>query len=116
MTYFENLKKSGIYSSPNIDDKEIYDDVTKSFKRLDFSDNEVDAIWRTLAAILYMGNLKVDDSNYEEGKTPANLVKNEDYKKIVDLLKCDEKLFEEALTLKVRKIMTNVLKTPYKPD
>ena len=63
-----------------------------------------------------MGNLKVDDSNYEEGKTPANLVKNEDYKKIIDLLQCDEQLFEEALTLKVRKIMSNVLKTPYKPD
>lgn len=43
-----------------------------------------------MVAILYMGNLKVDDSNYEEGKTPANLVKNEDYKKIIDLLQCDE--------------------------
>lgn len=37
MSYFENLKKSGIYSSPNIDDKEIYDDVSKSFVKLNFS-------------------------------------------------------------------------------
>lgn len=86
MSYFQNLKKSGIYTSPKIDDKEIYDDVTNSFKKLNFSDNEVDAIWRILIAILYMGNLKIDDSNYEEGKTPANIVKNEDYKKIIDLL------------------------------
>ena len=52
----------------------------------EFSDNEIDAIWRTLSAILYMGNLKIDDSNYEEGKTPANIIKNDDFKKIIDLL------------------------------
>lgn len=54
-----------------------------------FSENEVDSIWRILSTICHLGNLKIDESTYEEQKTPAQIVQNEDFEKIVILLNCD---------------------------
>ena len=44
------------------DDKEFYEDVINSFKSLNFTDGEQDAIWRQLSAILWLGNVKKDES------------------------------------------------------
>jgi hypothetical protein len=40
MKKFANLKKSGTYTSPKIDDREFYDDVIQAFERLDFTEGE----------------------------------------------------------------------------
>ena len=86
MTYFNILRSSGLYSTPKVDDNEFYTDVVKAFKTLNFSEDEQDAIWRVVASILYMGNLKVDKTTYEEGKNACRIKKNEDFKKVLDLL------------------------------
>ena len=116
LSYFNNLKKSGIYSSSKIDDKEFYDDVVNAFVRLEFSAEEEDAIWRILAAILYLGNIKVDQSKYEDGKTPCKIENNEDYKKVIKLLNCDSDVLEDGLTIRVRKVGSTVIKSPHKPE
>ena len=116
LNYFENLKKSGVYQSPKIDDKEFYDDVQNAFGRLKFTPEEEDAIWRILAAILYLGNIKVDTSKYEDGKTPCKIMKNEDYKKVIKLLNCDSDVLEEGLTIRVRKVGSTIMKSPHKPE
>lgn len=104
MSKFKNLKKSGLYTHPKIDDKEFFDDVTSAFKKLDFSADEVDAIFRILVAILYMGNLEIDESTYEDQKTPAEIKKDDAFEKIVQLLDCDPKLLEASLTAKIKYI------------
>ena len=116
MKKFFYLNQSGVYSTPKVDDKEFYDDVCNSLKNLQFTEGEQDAIWRQIAAVLWLGNVKRDDSTYEEGKSSCKIVKDEAWKNVVDLLQIDETLFENALTHKELKIGANITLKPLSPN
>jgi myosin-5 len=116
MKKFIYVNQSGVYEHPKINDKEFYNDVVNSFQSLDFSEGEQDAIWRQLAAILNLGNLKRDDSTYEEGKSSCKIIKDQTWKNVVELLEIDETLFEDALTHIQLQIGANVTLKPLSPN
>ena len=116
MSKFNYLNQSAIYETPKINDEEFYDDVIKSFRDLDFTPEQIDGIWRILAAVLYMGNFKVDESNYEEGSKGCKIIRDEAWNNVVELLEIDEDLFEEALTHKKLKVNTMITKSPLSPS
>ena len=113
---FNYLSASGVYQTPKLDDKEIYDEVIEAFKQLEFSDVEQDAIWRMLSAILHLGNIEFDESYYVDGAKPVRILQNEDYKKVLSLLECDSEQMQEAFTLKIRQVHNQVFKTPHRPE
>ena len=98
MSSFNYLNQSSIYEHPKINDKEFYDDVNRSFVDLDFSPAQQDAMWRILAAVLFIGNFKIDESTYIEGSRPCRIVRNDAWNTVVELLEINERAFEEGLT------------------
>ena len=115
MNSFNYLNQSSIYDSPKINDKEFYDDVNRSFTDLDFTASQQDAIWRTLATILHLGNVQVDESTYVEGSKPCRIVRNDAWSKIISLLQIDESAFEEGLTNREIRVGASVTKSPLSP-
>ena len=53
-----------------------------------------------VAVTLHMGNIEIDESNYQDSQTPCTIVKNKSWKAVIDLLEINEQLFEESLTHK----------------
>jgi myosin-5 len=115
MESFNYLNQSSIYETPKVNDKEFYDDVEKSFKDLDFSPGQQDAIWRMLASILHLGNLRIDESTYEEGSKACRIFRDETWEKVIALLQIDQNSFEEALTNKEIRVGASVTKSPLSP-
>ena len=68
-----------------------------------------------LAVILHLGNVRIDDSQYEEGKIPCSIIKNDHWKFATELLGINETMFEEALTHKEIKVGMSVTKSPLSP-
>jgi myosin-7 len=97
--------QSEIYETAKIDDKEFYSDVVNSFQTLNFSNDMIDAIWRIVSSILFLLNVTVDSTAYVEGEKPCNILKDDNWKKVVTLLGVNEKALEEGLT--IRKIVVN---------
>ena len=91
-------------------------DVETSLKNLDFSEKEQDCIWRNIAAILWLGNVEVDSTEYVEGQKPCNIKRNEAWKNVIGLLEIDENLFEMALTNKEIKVGASVTRSPLSPS
>ena len=115
MEGFNYLNQSSIYETPKVNDLEFYEDVERSFRDLDFSSAQVDAIWRMLASVLQIGNLKIDSSTYEEGSRACKIFRDETWEKVVGLLQIDQNSFEEALTNKEIRVGASVTKSPLPP-
>ena len=64
MTKFNFLNKSGVYTVGKIDDEEFYNDVQVSLNTLDFSKDEQESIWKSIAVTLHFGNVEIDESNF----------------------------------------------------
>ena len=112
---FRYLNQSGVYETAKVDDEEFYMDVNKAFYDLEFSEIQRDAIWRLLSTVLQLGNLEIDDSEYNEGSKPCKIKKTRAWKNIIDLLEIVEDDFELALTHKELKVLNNVTKSPLSP-
>ena len=67
LSRYEYLNQSGCFTHEAIDDPELYQSVVTSFELLKFNDY-ADAIWRLIAAILFIGNIAWDDSTYDFGR------------------------------------------------
>ncbi len=115
MKQFNYLNQSSIFEVPKVNDEEFYEDINMSFRDLDFNPEQVDAMWRILASILWIGNCRVDESNYVEGQKPCTIVKDRAWKNVIDLLQVKELSLEEGLTFKALKIGASVTKSPLSP-
>lgn len=115
MEHFNYLNQSSIYETPKVNDKEFYEDVEKSFKDLDFSHGQQDGIWRMLASVLHLGNLRIDESTYEEGSKACKIFRDDTWEKVISLLQIDQNAFEEALTNKEIRVGASVTKSPLSP-
>ena len=47
-----------------------------SFKSLKFKEKEINAVWKIISSILFLGNLKINSQNYIEGKIGCNIKKD----------------------------------------
>ena len=100
MRRFNYLSQSQLYETPRINDKEFLQEVQRAFEDLDFAQETRDACWRILSAVLHLGNLKVETSDYIEGSRACCVAKTEDWQQLCSLMEFDKAKFEEALTNK----------------
>lgn len=94
LDYLKNSDKEDIFS-----DSELYGKVCESFQYIGFDEKEKEAVWAYVAAVLLLGNLQFDDSNFKknEGIKPCD-VKNEYLiDTICGLLKLDKPNFMKSL-------------------
>jgi alpha-tubulin suppressor-like RCC1 family protein len=116
MDYFKYLNKSSLFETPKINDEEFYNDVTKSLNFLEFSKAEQDAFWRTLSAVLYIGNIEVDPTGYVQGSKGCSIRAGADFDRVVTLLGVDRALFEKGLTYRMIRIGQDINWSPLTPE
>jgi myosin-5 len=120
MKVFNYLNQSVIYEDPKVNDLEFWTDVSASLDTLRFSEGQKDAMWRILSAVLYFGNVKVDESTFSEGAKPCRIIRDESWERVLKNLdladKDKEDFLEEALSCKELKIGGNVTRSPLKPS
>ncbi|CAF1126177.1 unnamed protein product [Rotaria sp. Silwood1] len=86
---------------PKIDDKHDYQQVKQAFKIVGFTQDEISIIWKIVAAILHLGNLKFTDVDGEHCSITRSNDKNDELKWISKLLLCEEAEISSALTSRV---------------
>ncbi|CAF0979976.1 unnamed protein product [Rotaria sordida] len=86
---------------PKIDDRNDYQQVKQAFKIVGFTQDEVSIIWKIVAAILHLGNLKFTDVDGEHCSITRSNDKNDQLKWISKLLSCEESEISSALTSRV---------------
>jgi myosin heavy subunit len=59
---FDYLKGSNCFEVTGINDTELWRDVSDSFMKMGFSDQEVGSVFAILSAVLYLGNVQIDAS------------------------------------------------------
>eukprot|EP00731_Ephydatia_muelleri_P007717 Em0004g55a len=77
----------------SLNDRKDFDVVRQSVKALGYSDEEVDTIWKLVAAILHLGNLQFA----EEGQDNVIVTDPDLVKTIASLLACSPEILEKAL-------------------
>lgn len=112
MKHFNYLNQSVIYEDPKVNDLEFWTDVSASLEVLRFTPGQQDAIWRSLAAVLYIGNFKIDESTFVEGSKPCRMVHDDAWKRVCSLLGINEENFDEALCSKELKVGGTTTKKP----
>ena len=100
--FFQYLNKSGCYEVNGIDDKELYSDVCKAFKKMNFDQDEENAVWNYLAAILHLGNMEFDDKDFNKSgeNQPCTITQQDTLKLICNLLAIDQDAFFTSLVKK----------------
>ena len=75
---FSYISKSKCLKVKTIDDIEDFNLVCDSLKEMAFSEDEQDCVWSIISAVLNLGNVKFDDSDYDITKNQYVKVKNMD--------------------------------------
>jgi chitin synthase len=59
------------------------------FRNLGFTDLEISAVWRVTAAVLHVGEVRFEDSTYDENGKPCTVVNMDKMNKVAKLLGID---------------------------
>ena len=70
---------------------------------MNFSEQELDAIWSIISAILFIGNLKFDDKEYDVNNA-CEIVNEEILEKVAILLEISKVHLSKAILYKTRVI------------
>ena len=100
---YEYLNKSECFEVETINDKVLFDIVQESFQTMKFSINEIDAIYQILSAILNLGNIEFDDSNYNENN-PCIITTPKPLEIVSQLLESKSIELSQALLVKTRSV------------
>ncbi|KAI4333233.1 hypothetical protein L6164_018067 [Bauhinia variegata] len=98
---FHYLNQSNCYEVANVDDAKEYLETRNAMDIVGISQDEQDAIFRVVAAILHLGNIdfikgnEVDSSKIKDEKSLFHL------RTAAELLMCDEKSLEDSLCERV---------------
>ncbi|CAF3782202.1 unnamed protein product [Adineta steineri] len=84
-----------------IDDKRDYQQVKQAFKIVGFTQDEILTIWKIVAAILHLGNLKFSDVDGEHCSIIRSNDNNDELQWISKLLSCEESDISSTLTSRV---------------
>ncbi|CAM9464777.1 unnamed protein product, partial [Phaeothamnion confervicola] len=109
---FAYLNKSGVVRIDGVVDEADFDEVRNAMDTLRFHSDEKQEIWKTLAAVLHLGNLVFSDRNNPPEDAPAS-VRNGDVLAIAaGLLSVDTQALAQCLT--TRKLSVGNVIVPYK--
>lgn len=96
-----------------VNDKEFYSELIQAFQVNSFAQNEVNYIWRILGAILSLGNVEFDSSEYNENTPCKILSKTQIYfENCARLLEIASEDIYNALVFITRNIGNKEIKSP----
>ncbi|XP_010535820.1 PREDICTED: myosin-17 [Tarenaya hassleriana] len=113
---YHYLNQSKYYKLDGVDDTEEYLATRRAMDIVGISEEEQDAIFRVVAAILHLGNVEfakgpeVDSSVLKDEKSRFHL------NTVAELLKCDVKSLEDALIKRVMVTPEEVITRTLDPD
>ncbi|XP_037496894.1 myosin-12 isoform X2 [Jatropha curcas] len=113
---FHYLNQSNCYKVANVDDAREYLETRNAMDILGISQDEQDAIFRVVAAILHLGNIdfikgkEVDSSKLKDEKARYHL------QTAAELLMCEEKALEDSLCKRVIVTPDGNITKPLDPD
>lgn len=108
---FQYLNQSGCYEVNGIDDHGLYSDVCQAFKKMKFDQDEENAVWNYLAAILHLGNLTFDETDFNKSgvSQPCTVNQQDSLKLICDLLAINQQTFISSLVSKTVVVAKEVI-------
>ncbi|KAB2072427.1 hypothetical protein ES319_A07G014900v1 [Gossypium barbadense] len=112
---FHYLNQSDCYALDGVDDAQEYIATIRAMDVVGISEEEQEAIFGVVAAILHLGNVdfakgsEVDSSVIKDEKSRFNL------NMTAELLKCDVKSLEDALVKRVMVTPEEIIKRPLDP-
>ncbi|KAJ1408711.1 P-loop containing nucleoside triphosphate hydrolase [Sesbania bispinosa] len=113
---FHYLNQSSCYEVSNVDDAKEYLETRNAMDIVGISQDEQDAIFRVVAAILHLGNInfvkgsEVDSSKLKDDKSLFHL------RTVAELFMCDEKSLEDSLCKRVIVTPDGNITKPLDPD
>ncbi|XP_012567542.1 myosin-12 isoform X2 [Cicer arietinum] len=113
---FRYLNQSNCYEVSNVDDAKEYLETRNAMDIVGINQDEQDAIFRVVAAILHLGNIdfvkgnEVDSSKLKDEKSLIHL------RTVAELLMCDEKSLEDSLCQRVIVTPDGNITKPLDPD
>ncbi|KAK4285594.1 hypothetical protein QN277_002273 [Acacia crassicarpa] len=113
---FHYLNQSNCYEVANVDDAKEYLEIRNGMDIVGISQDEQDAIFRVVAAILHLGNIdfikgkEIDSSKLKDEKSKFHL------HTAAELLICDEKALEDSLCKRVIVTPDGNITKPLDPD
>jgi len=102
---YKYLSISKFYKSEKINDKFLFMEMLKAFQVLNFREEEVNQIFKIIAAILLLGNLDFEENKQKKSNDdPPILIKNENnvFSNICSLLNCEKEKLERSLLCKAQ--------------
>jgi myosin I len=107
-TKYKYLARSTNIKVPTINDSDDFKEVQRAMKTLNFSDAQQKQIWRTVAAILHLGNLSFNEHQpaNDAGSVTTTLANPDVADTVATLLDCDSHSLKRAFTY--RAITTGV--------
>ncbi|PON86367.1 Myosin [Trema orientale] len=113
---FHYLNQSNCYEVANVDDAREYLETRNAMDIVGISQDEQDAIFRVVAAILHLGNIEfvkgkeVDSSKLKDDKSLYHI------QTAAELLMCDQKALEDSLCKRVIVTPDGNITKPLDPD
>ncbi|KAL6894082.1 hypothetical protein ACP4OV_008180 [Aristida adscensionis] len=113
---FHYLNQTNCYQVANVDDAREYIETRNAMDIVGIDQEEQDAIFRVVAAILHLGNIdfskgkEIDSSKLRDDKAAYHL------KTVAELLMCDEKALEDSLCQRVIVTPDGNITKPLDPD
>ncbi|KAK3146091.1 hypothetical protein QOZ80_3BG0261500 [Eleusine coracana subsp. coracana] len=113
---FHYLNQTNCYEVANVDDAREYIETRNAMDIVGIDQEEQDAIFRVVAAILHLGNInfskgkEIDSSKLKDDKSIYHL------KTVAELLMCDEKALEDSLCQRVIVTPDGNITKPLDPD
>lgn len=113
---FHYLNQTNCYEVANVDDAREYMETRNAMDIVGICQEEQDAIFSVVAAILHLGNIEfakgseIDSSKIKDEKAAYHL------KTAAELLMCDEKLLEDSLCKRVIVTPDGNITKPLDPD
>ncbi|XP_062173899.1 myosin-12 isoform X2 [Alnus glutinosa] len=113
---FHYLNQSNCYEVANVNDAREYLETRNAMDIVGISQDEQDAIFRVVGAILHLGNInfikgkEVDSSKLKDEKSKFHL------QTAAELLMCDEKMLEDSLCKRVIVTPDGNITKPLDPD
>ncbi|KAI5649888.1 hypothetical protein M9H77_35893 [Catharanthus roseus] len=98
---FHYLNQSNCYELDGVDDSKEYQATRSAMDIVGISSDEQDAIFRVIAAILHLGNIKFAKGNETDSSEPQDDQSKFHLKTAAELLMCDEKALEDSLCKRV---------------
>ena len=106
-SFYKFLSVTKCFEVPTVNDVKLYHETLDAFKVTGFSDLEIMAIWKTVAAVLLLGNL-----NFKETGEAAQVEDKALFGNICSLLDVSPEALEISFTVNVRNIQGQELRKP----